>query len=121
MTTANSRTVEAYMNGFRSLDREVILSCLTDDVEWILPGAFHIRGKKAFASHIVDEGFANVPPSIEVDRVIESGDLVVVEGQVRAPRADGTFIDLVFCDLFDMREGRIRRLVSYLMEVRKQA
>jgi ketosteroid isomerase-like protein len=40
--TANKRTVEAYMEGFRRTDRPQILSCLTDDVEWVLPGAFHV-------------------------------------------------------------------------------
>ena len=40
---------------------------------------------------------------------------MVVEGTVRAPRADGGFIDLVFCDVFDMRDAKIRRLVSYLV------
>jgi ketosteroid isomerase-like protein len=41
--------------------------------------------------------------------------VVIVEGSVRAPREDGSALDLAFCDIFDMRGGRIRRLVSYLM------
>src|SRR5262249_46649176 len=55
--TPNRKTIEAYMDGFRTTDRPAILSCLTDDVEWVLPGAFHVRGKDEFARHIVDEGF----------------------------------------------------------------
>jgi hypothetical protein len=39
--TANKQTVERYMDGFRRTDRAQILSCLTDDVEWLIPGAFH--------------------------------------------------------------------------------
>ena len=113
--TPNRKTIEAYMDGFRKTDRELILSCLTDDVEWILPGAFHVRGKDDFARHIVDEGFTG-HPIITISRMLEAGDVVVAEGSVRAPRSDGAFTDLVFCDLFDMRDGKIRRLVSYLME-----
>ena len=41
---------------------------------------------------------------------------MVAEGAVGAPKQDGTFLNLVFCDVFDMRNGKIRRLVSYLME-----
>ena len=52
--TPNKRMVEAYMDGFRNTDRSQILSCLTDDVEWVIPGAFHTRGKDDFATHIVD-------------------------------------------------------------------
>lgn len=114
MSTVNKHTVETYLDGFRLTDRERILSCLTDDVEWVIPGAFHARGKHEFATHIVDEGFAG-QPEIAISRFIESDDAVVAEGSVRAPKTDGTVMDLVFCDVFDMRNGKIRRLVSYLM------
>jgi len=113
--TPNKKTVEAYMDGFRRTDRPQILSCLTEDVEWVIPGAFHVQGKDAFATHIVDEGFAG-HPLITISRLTEEDDVVVAEGAVRAPKTDGTFLDLVFCDVFDMQEGKIRRLVSYLME-----
>src|SRR5687768_3760397 len=42
--TPNKSTVDRYMDGFRKSDHAQILSCLTDDVEWEIPGAFHIRG-----------------------------------------------------------------------------
>lgn len=113
--TQNKRTVEAYMDGFRKTDRPQILSCLTDDVEWVIPGAFHTRGRDEFAKHIVDEGFVG-HPLISVSRLTEEDDVVVAEGSVRAPRPDGSYLDLVFCDVFDMRDGKIRRLASYLME-----
>jgi hypothetical protein len=54
MSTLNTQTVETYMEGFRETNRERILSCLTDDVEWVVAGAFHVRGKGEFATHIVD-------------------------------------------------------------------
>lgn len=115
--TPNKQMVEAYMGGFRKTDRALILSCLTDDVEWVIPGAFHVRGKDDFAKHIVDEGFVG-HPLITVSRLTEESDVVVAEGAVRAPEQDGTFLNLVFCDVFDMRNEKIRRLVSYLMETK---
>ena len=115
--TPNKKTIETYMDGFRRTDRPQILSCLTDDVEWVLPGAFHVRGRDDFAGHIVDEGFAG-HPQITVSRLTEEDDVVVAEGSVRAPKQDGSFLNLVFCDVFDMRDGKIRRLVSYLMETK---
>ena len=65
-STPNQETVTRYMDGFRHTDRDRILSCLTDDVEWQLPGMFHTRGKAEFATHIVDEGFTG-KPAITVD------------------------------------------------------
>lgn len=114
VTTPNQQTVERYMEGFRRTDREMVLSCLTADVEWLIPGAFHVHGQEAYASHILDEGFAPYP-DIRVTRMVEQGDIVVAEGEVRAGRTDGTFFDLVFCDVFEMRGAKIRKLTSYVM------
>ncbi len=94
-----------------------ILACLTDDVEWLVPGAFHVRGKQEFDTHIVDEGFVG-SPLITVSRLTEEDDVVVAEGSVRTERSDGAVMNLAMCDVFEMREGRIRRLTSYLMEMK---
>jgi ketosteroid isomerase-like protein len=46
--TENKKTVARSLDGFRKSDHEQILSCLTEDVEWEMPGAFHLVGKPAF-------------------------------------------------------------------------
>ncbi len=116
-TSENKKTVERYMEGFRRSDHEEILACLTNDVEWEIPGAFHARGREEFDRHIEDDGFVG-SPAITVTRLTEEGDVVVAEGLVRAQRKDGPFLNLAFCDVFEMRDARIRKLVSYLMETR---
>ena len=115
--TQNKRTVEEYMEGFRRGDHARVLACLTDDVAWIMPGFFHLHGKEAFDKEIENPAFTGLP-EIAVTRLIEENDLVVAEGTVRANRADGGVLNAVFCDVFAMRGGRIRELVSYLMEVK---
>jgi ketosteroid isomerase-like protein len=112
--TRNKLTVERYMDAFRRTDHAQVLTCLTDDVEWRIPGAFHARGKDAFDTHIESPEF--LPhPDITVARLIEEDDVVVAEGTVRTQKIDGTVLRLAFCDLFEMQNGRIRRLISYLM------
>lgn len=113
--TENKHTVQQYMEGFRQTDRETILSCLTDDVEWEIPGLFHSLGKAAFNDHIVDPGFAG-NPIISVTRMTEENNVVVAEGMVLAKRDDMTFLSFAFCDVFELENGKIRRLTSYLME-----
>lgn len=115
--TRNKQAVERYMEGFRRSDHAAILACLTDDVEWELPGAFHIHGKETFDRHIEDEAFTG-SPAITVTRLTEENDVVIAEGTVRAQRKDGAVLNLVFCDVFELRDGLIKRLVSYLMEVK---
>ena len=56
--------------------------------------------------------------ALRVDRLTEENDVVVAEGVVEATRNDSTAITLAMCDVFEMRGGLIRKLVSYLMEVR---
>lgn len=112
--TLNTSTVEKYMDGFREGDHQQILSCLTDDVEWVIPGSFHIRGKAAFDKEIENAEFVG-KPAITVSRFTEDSDVVVAEGTVRTQRKNGTVLTLAMCDVFEMRAGKIRRLVSYLM------
>jgi ketosteroid isomerase-like protein len=114
--TENKRTVNAYMDGFRRSDHEQILSCLTDDVEWEIPGAFHLRGKEAFDKEVGNEAFVG-KPDITVTRLTEENDVVVAEGSVRTQRKGGEPLNLRFCDVFVMRAGKIKQLISYLMEV----
>lgn len=115
--TANKRTVKKYMQGFGQSDHAQILSCLTDDVEWEIPGAFHLRGKEAFDKEIENEAFVG-SPTITITRMTEENDVVVAEGSVRTQRRDGTLLNLQYCDVFVMKTGKIRQLVSYLMELK---
>ena len=39
----NTEAVERHRDGLRRNDHAQILSCLTDDTEWIVFGAFHPR------------------------------------------------------------------------------
>jgi ketosteroid isomerase-like protein len=112
----NKATVERYMAGFNISDHALVLSCLTDDVEWDLPGAFHLVGKEAFDKEIENPAFVG-RPTITVTRMVEEDDVVVAEGAVRAMKSDGGLLDAVFCDVFLMREARIRRLTSYVMAI----
>jgi hypothetical protein len=43
--------------------------------------------------------------------------VVIAEGFVHTRKEDGTLVNLAMCDVFDMHEGKIRRLTSYLMPV----
>jgi hypothetical protein len=41
--------------------------------------------------------------------------VVIAEGTVRTQKRDGAILHIAFCDVFEMRAGKIRRLISYLM------
>ena len=113
----NKQTVQKYLDGFTTSDHAKILSCLTDDVEWVIPGAFHLRGKEAFDKEIENDAFVG-SPTLYVKRMVEENDIVVVEGNVHSSRRDGGLLNAVFCDVFVLENAKIRHLTSYLMEVK---
>jgi ketosteroid isomerase-like protein len=113
----NKQTIEKYMDAFNKSDHAQILSCLTDDVEWDIPGLIHLTGKEAFDKEIENEGFEG-RPAITVSRMVEENDVVIAEGMVRAKKKGGDFINLAFCDVFEMQNAKIKRLISYLVELK---
>ncbi|HEY4612843.1 MAG TPA: nuclear transport factor 2 family protein [Bacteroidota bacterium] len=111
---SNKKVVETYMDGFRTTDHGKILSCLTDDVVWDMPGFFHHEGKEAFDKEIENPN-ADGNPSIAIVRLVEEGNVVVAEGTVTANMKGGALLDAVFCDVFHFRDGKINKLTTYLM------
>jgi uncharacterized protein len=114
--TENKITVERYMDGFNKSDHEQILRCLTEDVEWEMPGAFHLYGKDAFDKEIENDAFVG-SPTITITRMLEENDVVIAEGAVRVEKKAGGFLNAVFCDVFTMKNAKIKRLTTYLAEV----
>jgi len=114
--TQNKQTVAKYMEGFREGNHEKILSCLTDDVIWELPGHYMHHGKEAFDKEIENENFEG-RPAIQIIRYIEENDIVVAEGKVQCRMKNGTELDIAFCDVFNFENGKIKKLTSYLMTI----
>jgi uncharacterized protein len=51
----NKITVQKYMDAFARSDRPAVVATLTDDIEWVMPCAFHLRGKPAFAKEMQND------------------------------------------------------------------
>lgn len=112
--TQNKQTVQDYMDAFAVDDHPKILSCLTDDVSWLIPGMFSIEGKEAFKKEINNDNFEGLP-NIQITRMVEENDIVIAEGTVQSKLKDGEILNIVFCDVFHMQNGKIKHLTSYLM------
>jgi ketosteroid isomerase-like protein len=115
--TTNKKVVETYMQGFNESDHEKILSCLTDDVIWEMPGFFYLTGKEQFDKEIENDAFEG-KPVITITRMIEENDIVVAEGDVKSKMKNGDPFHAVFCDVFHFRAGKIEQLTTYLMQVK---
>ena len=108
--------VMRYMDSFRELDHGKILSCLTEDVVWDMPGFFHHEGIAAFDKEIENDAFTG-KPDISVLRMVEEENIVVAEGSVKARLKEGQPFEAKFCDVFHFRDGKICLLTSYVMSI----
>ncbi|MQA28738.1 MAG: nuclear transport factor 2 family protein [Luteitalea sp.] len=113
----NKQTVRRYIQAFTKTNHAEILSCLTDDVVWEIPGAFQVQGKDAFEKEIENDAFVG-SPTIQVTRMVEEDNVVVAEGTVHSARKDGGALNAVFCDVFVMHNAKIAHLTSYLVAVK---
>jgi uncharacterized protein len=112
----NKKTIERYIEGFQKSDHQLVLSCLTEDVVWTMPGIFHLEGKEAFDGEIENPAFMG-SPLITIERMTEEANVVVLEGIVQGMKADGTPFKAAFCDVFEMENHKIKRLIGYIAEL----
>jgi ketosteroid isomerase-like protein len=116
----NKQTIQKYIDGFNKSDHAQILSCLTDDVEWLMPGTFHLHGKEGFDKEIQNDAFTG-NPTVKITRMVEENDVVIAEGTVRVAWKHGGFLNAVFCDAFEMENSKIKRLITYLVTLEADA
>ena len=110
----HKQLVAQYFDGFRTSDHALILSLLTDDVVWELPGFKLLHGKAAFDEEIENPAFSG-SPTLHVERVVEEGDTVVTTGRGEGHTADGTEHRFAFSDVFVFDGDLIRRVESYVV------
>jgi uncharacterized protein len=115
MSSVKKRIVERYIEGFRAGDHDAILACLTEDVTWDMPPYFSLSGRAAFDDAIENDASPGLP-DIQLNRLVEEGNVVVAEGAVQAALADGGRIDALFCDVFRFRDDKICGLVTYQVD-----
>jgi ketosteroid isomerase-like protein len=115
----NIDTVNRYLDGFRKNDHEQILSCLTEDIEWTVFGAFHLRGKDAYDKAIDGAPDFIDPPELNVVRMVEQNNIVMAEltGVVR--RAAGGEMRMSMAEVFVMRDGKIAERRAWVIGLKE--
>ena len=103
----NIETVNTYLDGFRRLNHEQILSCLTDDIKWTVFGAFQLTGKDAYDKAIDGAPEFVDPPELNVVRMVEQDDVVMAELTGTVRRAAGGEMRMSMAEVFVMRQGKI--------------
>lgn len=106
----NKRIVETYMR--RDLSK--IDSLVADDVEWVewadgVPSTgSRNQGKAAIIHNIGDDKLRN-----EITRMTEEGNVVIAEGICHVTKKDGGSLNVRFCNIFELENGKIKRQDSF--------
>ena len=113
---SNKQLVRKLNKGFEDDNTEVILSCLADDVQWSVAGAFSVQGISEFEKQIHNENFTGAPV-IKIKNEISEGDYLAVEGDVESRMIDGTLFRAFFHNTYFLQDGKVKRMTSYVVPV----
>jgi ketosteroid isomerase-like protein len=116
--SAKKDAVRKYIDGFTKSDHDQILSCLTEDIEWTVFGAFRLQGKDAYDAEIENPAFTG-SPKIEIERMVEEGDVVMAEMTLEAQRADGQAIRAAMGEVFVFEGDLIKERRAYVVELKE--
>jgi ketosteroid isomerase-like protein len=114
MIAKNKDLVRKINAAFAADDVEAILSCVADDVRWIVAGFSIAVGKEEFRKEIHNEAFEGVPV-ISIKNEIAEGDHVAVEGTVQATLKGGIKLPLLFHNTYKLKDGKIKEMTSYVV------
>jgi uncharacterized protein len=109
--SANRNLIEAYLG---TTDRSQAGRFLADNVEWVEwgegvpPTGVITRGKEAFIQNFGSDDLRS-----EIHRITEEGNVVVAEGTAHVTKKDGNHLSVRFVDIFEVENGKIKRLNSF--------
>jgi ketosteroid isomerase-like protein len=107
----NKTLVETFL---ATADRSKVAPLLADDVEWVewgdgvLATGTRTRGKAAFIANFGDDELR-----CQITRITEEDNVVVAEGTARVRKKDGGILTVRFCDIFELENGKVKRLNSF--------
>lgn len=118
--TVQKQVVETYIEGFRRTDHQAILSCLADDVVWVLHGYRTVEGKDAFDREIENDAAVGAP-ALFIDRMIEEGPTVVAFGHGEMTLKEAGKVAFVFVEAFTFQGEKVSRLETFHINVSADA
>lgn len=119
----NKKLIETYLaTRGRLSDRSKMDSLLSEDAEWIEWGdgvpetGVRTSGRAAFVRALGDREL-----QFEISRLTEEGNVVVAEGKVRMLKPEGGILKLRFCNIFELENGKVRRVDSWAVPLTDSA
>ena len=115
---SNKTVVTKVANAFLAKDIDTVLANMTDDVQMGWPGYFDLApGKDA-----VRQFFSNVPELVwgRVGHMVEEGNKIAATGTVTSKEQDGSLKNSFFCDWYEIENGKVKSITSYMIFEQKK-
>ena len=121
MGTAENKHVvlDFYEAGARG-DMDACFALLADDITWTNIGSTRFSGrytgKQALAGELLGPLFAQLKAGIssKIERLVAEGDTVVAQTSGAAETANGTPYNNTYCQVIQIRDGRIANVKEYM-------
>ncbi|HEV2316151.1 MAG TPA: nuclear transport factor 2 family protein [Thermoplasmata archaeon] len=111
--TDRKRVIGQWAECFAQQDWKRMLTLFTDDIErWEVGAPNRTHGKAEFERDVLP-GPEVARLGMQVDRMIEEGNVVVADGTAQVVKKDGATINIQFCDIFEFDGDKVRRITAY--------
>jgi uncharacterized protein len=120
-TIMDNRTIiQAVIDAFDANNVEGILQHLTDDVTWTMVGDRVIETKEGMRKFLVEGADIQMVSSTK-DNFIMEGDRAAVNGEVKCKnRNTGDLYEMFYSDLYELKNGKINKMTSYIIDKKKK-
>lgn len=112
---ANKRILQQANAAVRAGDNEGFLAFCTEDVVWATVGGDTLHGKAAVRAWMATD--YSTPPEFTVDRLVADGENVVALGHIVARDGQGRRVRNAYCDVWQVRDGKLAALQAYVIPV----
>ena len=115
---SNRDIIIEFNTAFDKGNSDEIAKYVSDDFEWHLLGDSIIKGKENLLRFFAEHPDMKVI-TVSKDYIIIDGDRASVAGEVKCTDKTGTIYDMYYCDVYELAEGLITKMISYTVNKNK--
>lgn len=115
---SNREIIIEFNKAFDQGRNDDIVKFVSEDFEWHMLGESIIKGKENLLK------FFTTHPDMKVidvtkDHIIVDKDTASVAGEVKCTDKTGQIYDMYYCDVYELAEGLITKMISYTVNKKK--
>ncbi len=114
----NVELVRERYEAFNQRDLDAVVEIFDDDIEWSTPEGYRYGGTYHGTEEVgtfFERAFSDIEDlTLDVDRFIDGGETVVVEGTLQGQAAEtGRTLDIPFAHVIDILDGKVTRFQEF--------